>query len=364
MQQLKCLSCLAITCILLPLFIHGNADVDNCSIRQVLRNSVSDKLRVSCDVNDICTAVHCQGVFLKNIFSTKITTKQNDTICFGTMINHCDTPLSMDVYLQYDAMKYSLMKRLYNNLTVIIYQNIYLFIELSHDKDVVPHKVTIKVSLKTDMIGHTLSYPVVPERTYTLPSCPAGATKTPLPTLQPCHAPRFDSHTSQHELPHPQQQHHHHHSEETHSPKIRYIKSVTYGKLCNPKSVYSCEKNEICTFENKCECQPGLVMNQFSGFCDVSDAKRGSPTKPILSISSPASRSMHHPDHLIQNTDTPLLTENAVNSTVKNSALITGLSVGAAVLLVTIILVAFIIWKRQNNQTSHVPLIDNEEVVI
>ncbi|XP_029640582.1 uncharacterized protein LOC115215539 isoform X2 [Octopus sinensis] len=363
MQQLKWLSCVALTCILLPLFVHGNADADNCSIRQALRNSVRNKLRVSCDVNDICTAVHCHGIFLENIFSPGIITKQNDTICFGTIINHCDTPLSMDVYLQYNAKSYSLKKRLYNKLNVSIYQNTYLFIELSHDKDVVPHVVTIKVSLKINMAGHTLSYPVVPEHTYTLPSCPAGAMTTPPLTLRPCLAPVFDSHTSRPELPHPQQQHHHH-SEETHSQKIQYIKSATYGKPCNPKSAYSCHPKETCTFSNICECQSELVMNQFSGFCDVSDAKYEKPIQPAKPRESASSRSMHHPDYLIQNTGAPLLTENVASSTVKNSALITGLSVGAAVLLATIILVAFIIWKRQKNQTSHVPLIDNEEVVI
>ncbi|CAI9729492.1 Hypothetical predicted protein [Octopus vulgaris] len=255
MQQLKWLSCVALTCILLPLFVHGNADADNCSIRQALRNSVRNKLRVSCDVNDICTAVHCHGIFLENIFSPGIITKQNDTICFGTIINHCDTPLSMDVYLQYNAKSYSLKKRLYNKLT-------------------------------------------------------------------------------------------------------------TYGKPCNPKSAYSCHPKETCTFSNICECQSDLVMNQFSGFCDVSDAKYERPIQPAKPRGSASSRSMHHPDYLIQNTGAPLLTENVASSTVKNSALITGLSVGAAVLLATIILVAFIIWKRQKNQTSHVPLIDNEEVVI
>lgn len=57
------------------------------------------------------------SLFFSQIFSSEITTKQNDTICFGTIVNHCDKPLSMDVYLQYDAMKFSLMKRLYNNIS-------------------------------------------------------------------------------------------------------------------------------------------------------------------------------------------------------------------------------------------------------
>lgn len=42
----------------------------------------------------------------------------------------------------------------------------------------------------------------------------------------------------------------------------------TYGKFCDPTKVYQCSQNEMCTFNKKCDCSTGMVLNPISGYCD------------------------------------------------------------------------------------------------
>ncbi|GAB1609764.1 uncharacterized protein LOC115215539 [Argonauta hians] len=383
MNPVQYFTCLVVGCLLAALSAH--ADADQCSIRSFLRSSVSDKLQVDCQVNDQCTAVHCSGLFLKQIVTSGIQTKVNDTICFGTMINHCDSPMSMDIYLQYSAVKFSLIKRLYNNLEIPLANHMNLYIEMIHKPDT-PNKVTIKVSIRFGTMFRALSYTLVPEHTYTLPSCPAGAntTHTPMPTLQPCQGPSTESPaaaaaatttaaaataaaaaTHRPEQMHHQQhkQHHNHGGKADVVPRPGLnITSATYGKPCDPQMLNSCLDKEVCTYRNVCDCLPHHVISPYTGLCDIPGAK---PRKPLPSVSPKT------PNHdalkvLPHNNITipPLANTQHHSSSIKNTAILTGLSVGAVVIVGTIVLVTVLIWRRQKSQMNHVPLLDNEEVVI
>lgn len=47
-----------------------------------------------------------------------------------------------------------------------------------------------------------------------------------------------------------------------------------------------------------------------------------------------------------------------------DTGLITGLAVGAVAVLGIVILVSFLIWRSRSTHSDHVPIVDNEEVVI
>lgn len=322
-----------------------------CEIaKSFAKSSPDNTVSVHCDADKSCAGFHCQGVYLIN--NAHLHIKKGDPVCFGAMINHCDTPLSMDVYYQNVLMNSSFQRRLHHNASIPIpgitlrtdtsKVDLFLFVEMTHKDNKVTIALTARVRFTVGKIVNwpdALNFKVIPEKTFPVPPCPPGENRnvTQIPVFPSCVAPTVVA------------------------PSTTTVKpmSKTYGKFCDPTKVYQCSQNEMCTFNKKCDCSTGMVLNPISGYCDNPGASPKHKLEPAVAETTIKSTIVS------SNSLVPAVPQTAVSDPKKsNTGLITGLAVGAVAVLGIVILVSFLIWRSRSTHPDHVPIVDNEEVVI
>lgn len=348
MDKLRLFFCV-LTVALSSFLVAESAENQTCVIAKSFAQSSpqNQNIHLHCDADKSCAGFHCRGVYLQNNLQLNI--KQGDWVCFGAIINHCDTPLSMDIYYQHEN-KHTYQKRLYHNTSMQIPGmslhtaqmkfDLFLFVEMVHKDNEVTIALTAKLRVTMGKVVHwpdTSKYQVIPVKTFPVPPCPPGENRntTPQPHFPSCVAPPLVPSTT-----------------------IKPM-SKTYGKHCDPTKVYQCGKNEMCTYKNICSCASGMVVNQFSGYCDHPGA---SPNYNMTSVAPTTIKNAITNSSDISGTPAP---QTSMETTKKSSTgLITGLAVGAVAILGIVILVSFLVWRSRKARFDHMPLVENEDACI
>ncbi|KAK3092491.1 hypothetical protein FSP39_003547 [Pinctada imbricata] len=251
------------------------------NLNQMQESEYSQNDYVQCDYHpEKCEQLDCRGFFRNPVL--------NFTYCWGMIVNHCDDPISIDIYLQIKSRNIQMTQRVTHNTTLPIPGlsfdrsgtkiGFVMAIELKKNdnnsitvgyENCVDFKIRVKTSYS--IFGSQPFYPtdlqkqVIPPTALPVSMC-NHTTKTPNIKLGECGVagPHHQGSTT----PRPAI---------TDLPPIVKNGSQTYNKSCSlGLLVTQCHPTtEICkqtqSGKGVCDCKPEFNMCPFTGFCSTYD---------------------------------------------------------------------------------------------
>ncbi|XP_067653667.1 uncharacterized protein [Haliotis asinina] len=224
--------------------------------------------QMSCFANDThpCTSLRCSGTYKYTSFMPDSANIEVD-YCFGMRLNHCDNPVSMDIYLVVPNRNMSYNKRISHNTqiqmpglsfhlkslgTVDVFLYFYMLRNASNINMSITAKFRITSFMHTIMWPPSLQKEIVPMERIPVPPCMNGTTPSPATALPmgSCHPPRWIAPTYAPGV-----------SSTPYTPHVRKNASVTYNHTCH-ENTFHCSPEEACNLATqKCICRSNFLYD-------------------------------------------------------------------------------------------------------
>ncbi|XP_041356102.1 uncharacterized protein LOC121373498 [Gigantopelta aegis] len=222
---------------------------------QQLSHQKANEMTCYSNTTDPCTSLHCTGTYMYTSWVLPIDmTGFEVDYCFGMTLNHCDNPVSIDIYLQVPAKNVSYQRRVSHDTQLQVpgltfsygdFGTVDVFLHFHMVR--VGNKLTLSITCKLRITSLGASFwpdhlqkVIVPQEQIPVPSCPDTTRGTSAPQVfRQCRPPRW--------VPLPTT------AVPKGSPVVSTIaQSVTHKKYCN--DTQHCGRWEVCS-NNTCICQ-------------------------------------------------------------------------------------------------------------
>ncbi|XP_046549575.1 uncharacterized protein LOC124259487 isoform X2 [Haliotis rubra] len=241
-----------------------------CQLWKKMAQQLSNEPRkqMTCFANDThpCTSLRCSGTYKYTSFMPDSADIEVD-YCFGMRLNHCDNPVSMDIYLVVPNKNMSYNKRISHNTqikmpglsfhlkslgTVDVFLYFYMLRNASNIHMSITAKFRITSFMNTIMWPPSLQKEIVPMESIPVPPCMNGSTPAP-PTTLPmgsCHPPRWIAPTNPPGV-----------SSTPYTPHSSKKASLTYNHPCY-EDTFICSAEEACDLlTKKCVCRSNFLYD-------------------------------------------------------------------------------------------------------
>lgn len=305
-----------------------------------------------------CDGVDCRGAIHYKMAGIKIV---DVSFCFGMRVNHCDNPISMDMYyknpensksdfnerIQHNDMK-ELMSLTMNYSTLGTVTPFIFFSLTKPDPHHVVFGIRVKMRLTTSLFGFEHeSWPsqyqqdIIPPTEIPVTPCSDHLIGTiPLLTPSSCVHTTFPTFAT------------------TPAGPIN-VKSRTYNKTCSLNRLETCSNNEMCQVVNEtysiCLCMDNQLPNKITGLCGNSAENATVPQWPFEFVTTTVA------------TITRILPQSANQSKDQsipmNKPAVIGGAVAGGVAVVAFVILAVVVWRRYRSNRQYIGrlLLDNDD---
>ncbi|XP_046371119.2 uncharacterized protein LOC124145411 isoform X3 [Haliotis rufescens] len=220
-----------------------------------------------------CSSLRCSGTYKYTSFMPDSSDIEVD-YCFGMRLNHCDNPVSMDIYLVVPNKNMSYNKRISHNTqiqmpglsfhlrslgTVDVFLYFYMLRNASTIQMSITAKFRITSFMRTIMWPPSLQKEIVPMESIPVPPCLNGSTPSP-PTTLPmgsCHPPRWVAPTYPPGV-----------SSTPYTPHSNKNVSNTFNHTCQ-EDTFICSPKEACDLgTSRCVCRPNFQYDPRKRRCE------------------------------------------------------------------------------------------------
>ncbi|XP_050395868.1 uncharacterized protein LOC126814629 isoform X2 [Patella vulgata] len=228
----------------------------------------SQQMHCVANSTDPCTRLDCQGTYKYRSWMIPTSTNIEIDFCFGIVLNHCDEPVALDIYLQIPKRNVSyqsrvrhdeLMKIPGGSITTASFGKVdaFLYFHMVKTGSFVNFSMVIK--LKITALGGFSMWPpglqrtLVPNERIPVPPCEHPTNDSaviPPPVCQPPHWRQISGHVPQQSV----------------TPGTN--PSVTFNKTCSDADGQQCAETEACNEQiNICVCYDDFVYDKTVKAC-------------------------------------------------------------------------------------------------